>query len=205
MPCQVRTDTERSCFGGVPDQGWTLVASRLLTDEERKVFGECLDSTWYQTTMTYPGQPVVSDWHPIETMALLEEDERLAGIKWEIERAHSCNIHVANGVRKHVRQWIDEERSRYADVKFAEGAEGRVMLIQAIKDRDWERFTNFAGNYMRRAEIQGLDTPQGRQQMGKAIVTMLHMLETAILVYEPMPKPGVPSGEIHDWAETDFR
>jgi hypothetical protein len=57
---------------------------------------------------------------------------------------------------------------------------------------------DFIGNYLRRAELLGLDTMKGRQALGKYIVTMMHCLETAIEVYGPMPRAGYPSGEIHE-------
>lgn len=108
--------------------------------------------------------------------------------------------------REHVHAWIDYERRTHADVKYGEGTQQRENLIAdvqnnphmapSVKDID---FDLFIGNYMSRVKLHGLDTPQGRQAMGKAIITMLHALETAVLVHGPMPRPGMPSGNITEW------
>lgn len=101
--------------------------------------------------------------------------------------------------RQHVAAWVLDERTRYADVKYAEDGDNRAALIKAMEDGDWERWTNFLGNYIKRAELFGLDTLSGRQALGKAIVTGLHFLETAVQVHGPMPRPGKPSGEVEPW------
>lgn len=95
-----------------------------------------------------------------------------------------------------VASWIAAERAEYAGIKYAENSEGRTTLVAAMREGDWQRWTNFAGNYIRRAELFGFDTPQGRQALGKAIVTLMHTLETAVDVHGPMPPPGVPSGVV---------
>ncbi len=68
-----------------------------------------------------------------------------------------------------------------------------------MQDGDWERWADFTGNYLQRAVIFGFDSEKGRQALGKACVTILHTLETAIEIYGDMPKPGVTSGEIETW------
>lgn len=94
-----------------------------------------------------------------------------------------------------VNEWLDAEWNDYASVKWSEpGADAAhlacVMRLGPTMREDW------AGNYIKRAVMFGLDTSQGRQALGKAIVTLTHVLETAVEQYGPMPRPGVPSGVI---------
>jgi hypothetical protein len=102
--------------------------------------------------------------------------------------------------KMNVAEWIKLERAEHAETKYGEGLPGRVALVDEMRTEGfgggWE---GFIGNYLKRVELFGLDTPQGRQALGKAAVTLIHMLETAVLVHGPMPKPGVPSGEIQEW------
>jgi len=103
-------------------------------------------------------------------------------------------------IRTHLLEWIAIERREYADVKYAEDGDNRAMLKKAMEDGDWQRWTDFAGNYVRRAEMFGLNTLQGKQALGKAIVTLMHTLETAIEFYGDMPKPGVSSTDgVSEW------
>lgn len=98
--------------------------------------------------------------------------------------------------REQLGLWLQIERSVYADAKFAEAGENRLQLIEAMGNEGFgDTWMDFAGNYIKRAQLFGADTLQGRQAMGKAIVTLMHMLETAILVYGDMPAPGVSSTE----------
>lgn len=92
--------------------------------------------------------------------------------------------------------WIAAERALYADIKFSD--ENRAFLVDAMRqEKLGPIWMGFIGNYLKRAELFGLDTLQGRQALGKTIVTLLHCLETAIDEFGPMPTPGVSSGEIH--------
>jgi hypothetical protein len=111
----------------------------------------------------------------------------------------------AASLRLHVDIWVKQERKHYADVKYAEDQKGRQDLIS-----DTTNFPNFDGpegttwitfltNYLGRAQRFGVNTPQGRQQLGKLIATATHCLETAVMVHGRLPKPGVPSGEIEEW------
>ena len=95
----------------------------------------------------------------------------------------------------HVNEWLDTEWNEYASVKWAEpGAEkAHHDCVVGEGPTTWH---DWAGNYIKRAAMFGIDTPQGRQALGKAIVTLIHVLETAVEEYGPMPKPGVPSGVI---------
>ncbi len=96
-----------------------------------------------------------------------------------------------------LKQWLLQERSRYADVKYDSDGDNRQRLKEAMRDEGYApTWANFVDNYLKRVEVFGLDTPAGRQAMVKAIVTLMHCLETAIEVHGRMPKPGVPSGEI---------
>lgn len=98
--------------------------------------------------------------------------------------------------RANVAEWIGIERKEYSDVKYATGSEPRHRAILDMRnfglDENGEWWT-FITSYLRRAQLQGLDTMEGRQAFGKTIVTMLHALETAVEVHGPMPQPGVSS------------
>jgi hypothetical protein len=98
--------------------------------------------------------------------------------------------------REQVAKWIATERAEYADTKYSEEAEARHKLILETQnfglDGEW---MVFIGGYLKRAQLQGLDSLQGRQALGKAIVTCMHALETAVQYHGPMPKPGVSSTE----------
>jgi len=50
--------------------------------------------------------------------------------------------------------------------------------------------------YLQRADTLGLDTPQGKQAVGKALGAMTGLVETVIRVYGSLPRGGVASGEI---------
>lgn len=91
--------------------------------------------------------------------------------------------------------WIERERREYADVKFAEGGENRNHLVSLMQETDSfpEFWTDFALNYVIRATLFGPDTLKGRQAMGKAIVTLMHILETSMCLYGQMPKAGMSS------------
>lgn len=124
------------------------------------------------------------------------------GQGWEVALNTETNGPDNPVLRNMLMEWIKLERTNYADVgKYAPGSPGRVMLIEAMKTEGFgQTWSNFIYNYLFRAEKQyGLDTQQGRQAMGKAIVSLLHCLETACWVYGDMPRPGMPSGEVEPW------
>lgn len=104
--------------------------------------------------------------------------------------------------RLNVGSWIAVERREYADAKYGEDTEARHKLKIDMQNYglayDGEWYT-FISNYLRRAQLIGVDTMAGRQLLGKLAVTILHALETAVEVHGPMPKPGVPSGEVEEW------
>lgn len=121
------------------------------------------------------------------------------------ELEHKPNVNARRNARLaarlNVAEWISTERKEYADVKYAEDTEARHKLIIETKDYglggEW---MVFVGGYLKRAELQGLDTERGRQALGKAIVTLTHALETAVEYCGPMPKPGISSSaDLEGW------
>lgn len=108
-------------------------------------------------------------------------------------------------MRKHVLAWVQDERARYADEqKFKEGAPGRDIIREPLKNGEWDRALDFIGRYTKRAELLGLDTESGRQALGKAITSALHILETACEYHGQMPDPGQSSGEVQPWLSCPY-
>lgn len=106
--------------------------------------------------------------------------------------------------RFNVAEWLHRERAEYADFKYAETTESRHKLVVDLQNYGLSgEWMVFVGNYLKRVELFGLDTPQGRQALGKLIVTLTHALETSVEVCGPMPAPGVPSGELLEWLHGD--
>jgi hypothetical protein len=96
--------------------------------------------------------------------------------------------------------WLASERYAYADVKWHE--ERRALLKTAMADggiREDSEWWGWITQYLRRAQLLGVESPNGRQAFGKFIVTSMSCAEQAIRVFGPMPRPGVPSGELSDW------
>jgi hypothetical protein len=55
-------------------------------------------------------------------------------------------------------------------------------------------------NYLKRAEILGLDNPLGRQAVAKAATTAVAYLESMFRRFDSVPSPGFTSGEHKgDW------
>lgn len=107
--------------------------------------------------------------------------------------------------RQQLRMWIGRERAVYADQspKYGAETETRRQLIQDMREQGFgERHVDLCLQYVKRAQVLGAETHQGRQAMGKAIVSLMHLLETAICVHGDMPEPGHPSGEIKEWLST---
>lgn len=102
--------------------------------------------------------------------------------------------------REHLREWLQIERTEYADKKYNYNEGGQQFLLDALRNEGLgDTWMNFILNYLKRAELQGIQTPQGRQQLGKTIVTLMSCLEKSIEIYGPMPKPGINSGVIEVW------
>lgn len=95
-----------------------------------------------------------------------------------------------------VGNWLHDERYKYADTKYNDKNEVdyHMQVDSGIGENSW--YEGFIGNYFKRAQLFGLNTPQGRQALGKMIVTCLDALESSVRVFGPMPRAGVPSGEI---------
>lgn len=110
--------------------------------------------------------------------------------------------------RAHVRVWIDKERERYADNqaggKYQDGTVGGNLRDTLLESRDWTAITTFIANYVKRAEMFGLDTEQGRQALGKSITAAINILEKACEEYGPMPDPGHSSGEVQPWLSCPY-
>ena len=102
--------------------------------------------------------------------------------------------------RDQLRVWLAKERREYADSKYDEQDENhrRLMLdMQNLGITEYSEHWGFITNYLKRAQLLGLDNPLGRQALGKTIVTLMHTLERAIEVFGPLPEAGYPSGELH--------
>lgn len=96
--------------------------------------------------------------------------------------------------------WIRLERQAHADVKYAADTASYEQIVKELVENGLSGDNEvFLLNYLKRAQLFGLDTPQGRQALGKLTVTCIAYLEYAIEHIGPMPEPGVPSGEIREW------
>lgn len=104
---------------------------------------------------------------------------------------------IPDWANEHVKTWVAEERDAYASKKWEVDNADRQREV--IEDGTW---VNFPASYISRAEGMGLDTPQGRQALGKVISTCESLLARAVTMYGGMPEPGLPSGEIvEDWCK----
>ena len=81
--------------------------------------------------------------------------------------------------------WVHIERM-YGDAKYPDKT--------ANDQRSDDMWLQFVSNYLGRAMTLGLDSKEGRRALGKALVTCMDWLESAIRRHGPMPKGGVPSG-----------
>lgn len=103
-----------------------------------------------------------------------------------------------------VLEWIRLERAGHADVKYGDGTPSNDTVASAVERGDWAECAAFIGNYLKRAELFGFDTPQGLQALGKAGVTVIAYMERTLEAHDVLlPKPGVPSGELQGWAHAD--
>lgn len=101
--------------------------------------------------------------------------------------------------RQHLDAWVREEK-RYATQKFGTTSrtehDAEMEAEQVGKDSWWYRQIH---QYIDRARLFGVDTPQGRQALAKAMMTMHGAVESSVRVFGPLPAPGVTSGEISEW------
>lgn len=100
--------------------------------------------------------------------------------------------------------WMQEELDGHADIKYSGDNKAmnveRVLAWTSDPSPEKQAAIDFILNYVKRAELFGLDTPQGRQALGKAGVTIVNYLTYLGEAGLAMPAPGVPSGEIKEWA-----
>jgi len=97
-------------------------------------------------------------------------------------------------------RWLEQESEAYAQgQKYAQGSGNRDMIAGYVRDGMNDELFGFPLNYLKRASMFGLDTPQGRQALGKAAATLIDYMAHAIEIHGPMPKPGFSSGEIQEW------
>jgi len=89
-----------------------------------------------------------------------------------------------------VRVWLQNER-RYAEAKWRPA---KVDEFTAEQYKDWVL------QYLHRATILGVDQPNGRQALLKALRTLQAMCESNVRRYGPLMEAGVPSGVIQDRA-----
>ena len=87
----------------------------------------------------------------------------------------------------HVRRWLAGERP-YVEGKF--GVDGSGERVAEENPGHW------IAMYIDRGVLLGLDTPQGRQAVAKAMSTMVAWTEYVVRHYGPLPDPGHSSGEI---------
>lgn len=102
-----------------------------------------------------------------------------------------------------VATWLATERADYAQAdkwtRIGNDPRGPVApLVQAGGDSTKEAL-DFVRMYLHRAQQLGIETPNGRQALGKAIVTATQALSAAVQYHGPMPAPAHPSGEILPW------
>lgn len=74
--------------------------------------------------------------------------------------------------------------------------EGNKFTITDDDEKTPGAWTEAVIKYHDRARLFGLDTPPGRQAVGKAAAAGVGFLETVIRVYGSVPVPGFPSGEL---------
>lgn len=103
--------------------------------------------------------------------------------------------------RARVRLWILIERRIYAGPKW--DVKHRDLHVQKVKDGEWY---NHVDHYLRSARQLGLDTPRGRQQLGKVLTSAVDILETAVEEFGDMPRPGRSStAPLEEWGVPEPR
>lgn len=99
-------------------------------------------------------------------------------------------FHSLEPERKEMLEWLKKEFP-YADGKFKDGLDRNLDDRQSFEDRiDW--ILNYAG----RAKQFHPSTPQGRQALAKLACAFVRLTESSIRLYGPLPKGGLPSGEL---------
>ena len=86
-----------------------------------------------------------------------------------------------------VQHWLDTERP-YATTKLPDAWEDEHLDAKQVRQ--------FVDQYLDRAVVFTLHTPQGRQAMMKALMTLQRFAEAAVRNCGELPVAGVPSGDI---------
>jgi hypothetical protein len=89
--------------------------------------------------------------------------------------------------------WLISERD-YQINKFGIGLDDQHTIEFGVQPETW--WQDQVAMYLHRANLFGLDTPQGRQMVAKATATMCGLLESVIRVHGELPPPGVSSGNL---------
>lgn len=93
----------------------------------------------------------------------------------------------AQYARVAVQHWLDTERS-YATEKLPDDWE--------VEHLDPGQVRRFVDQYLDRAVVFTFHTPQGRQALMKALMTLQRFAEATVRACGELPVAGVPSGEI---------
>jgi hypothetical protein len=92
--------------------------------------------------------------------------------------------------------WLRQELA-YVDEKFPPSI--RVVHNSEL-EKEGVSFNSYwfqqVYQYVKRAEILGLDNPLGRQAIAKALSTMFGLVEGVVATYGELPPPGVSSGNL---------
>lgn len=108
--------------------------------------------------------------------------------------------------RMHLYDWVYAEEE-YVAGKFDDQRNGhddtlKVYDLDAFWKRQVVQYLDRAKLYLEGAAIETNETRKrvlelwAQQAMAKCMMTAKGMVESSIRVYGPLPKPGVPSGEI---------
>jgi hypothetical protein len=89
--------------------------------------------------------------------------------------------------------WLTGERD-YQVKKFGTDLDDQHTREFGVGPETW--WQDQVAMYLHRANLFGLDTPQGRQCVAKATATMCGLLESVIRVNGELPQPGVSSGNL---------
>lgn len=94
--------------------------------------------------------------------------------------------------------WLQRERSQYADQKYEPGSPNYIARLEDLRTNGLGGSTEmtFLTNYLKRAEILGIDTLAGKQAYGKFVVTAIAIMDRIVMVHGDLPEAGHPSGEI---------
>lgn len=101
-------------------------------------------------------------------------------------------------VNNHVLKWVNLERI-YADTKYP------VSTIEQFGGTLRDEDCDFVMQYLKRAQLFGLETPRGRQQLSKALSTIFDFTRASVYLYGSLPKPGISStDEVPELWEPDL-